>query len=415
MNAAEPMARMDTASRLCLLLVLCLAAYFAVNAGMIYATLDFGTDGLGRSEAADFFAFYSSARLLHAGAEVTDLYDTARLLDFQLSLGFQGTTAHAFGYPPTYAYLIWPLGALPYAVALICWQWGTLALFAASLRLAGLSAFETLAAAVAPAAAINFAAGQNGFLTSALLISGMALFARRPIAAGGLFGLLTIKPHLGLLVPIACLAGRRWLAATAAALAAAGLAGLSVLAAGAEAWAAYLDFLVCFQAEARTQVDGPYLTLSATPAMGAQVAGLSKSLAIPIQAVVSGYVAGAVYLAFQRRSETQGDPMLRLCLLLVGASLATPYAHLYDLTFVGAAVVLLARRGLRDGFLPYEGLCLLSAFVMPFLGGTLNQAGLPLVPVVHLALFLYVQARLRRRPGAVPGLGAAAHPAAPGR
>ena len=57
MIAAALKGRMDTPGRLCLLLVLCLAAYFAVNAGMIYATLDFGTYGLGGSPVSDFFAF----------------------------------------------------------------------------------------------------------------------------------------------------------------------------------------------------------------------------------------------------------------------------------------------------------------------------------------------------------------------
>ena len=68
-----------------------------------------------------------------------------------------------------------------------------------------------------PAVFINAMFGQNGALTAALLIGGL-LMPRRSglILAGILFGLLTIKPHLGILVPFCLIASRNWRACLSA-------------------------------------------------------------------------------------------------------------------------------------------------------------------------------------------------------
>src|SRR5690606_42098322 len=49
-----------------------------------------------------------------------------------------------------------------------------------------------------------------------LLLGGMMLAPAKPIAAGILIGLLTVKPHLGLLLPCCLLAGGHWRAAASA-------------------------------------------------------------------------------------------------------------------------------------------------------------------------------------------------------
>ena len=61
--------------------------------------------------------------------------------------------------------------------------------------------------AVAPGVAVCVFFGQNGFYTAALLIGGLMCLDRRPVLAGVLFGILTIKPQLGLLLPVILLLG----------------------------------------------------------------------------------------------------------------------------------------------------------------------------------------------------------------
>jgi hypothetical protein len=52
--------------------------------------------------------------------------------------------------------------------------------------------------------------GQNSTWTPGLFGGGLSLLERRPLLAGGLLGLLIYKLQLGLLIPVALLAGRHW-------------------------------------------------------------------------------------------------------------------------------------------------------------------------------------------------------------
>ena len=377
---------------ICIGLVVVQAIFFVVHVITYYAKLDFGYDGLANSDLSDFFVFYSGAHFLWDGGAAAELYDQASLKDYQLTLGAEQDGFHPFNYPPTYLLVIWPLGALSYAWALILWQVVTLSLFACSLRLAGLRGLELVAGIVAPASFMNYSFGQNGFLTSALLIGGLALLARRQLLSGGLFGLLTVKPHLGLVIPFVCLAERRWLAIVGAATVAAGLIGVSVVVFGVDAWFAYAAFLEHFQATARAQSEGSFLAYSATLLMAEQILGIPSTLANLVQIAVSLAVFLTVYRAWRQCA----DRPLVLALTLVGVSLATPFGFLYDLPFMAVAAILVVRQGLRGGFLPYEALCVMAVWVMPFLGNLTAERGLPLVPFVHLALFGFILARLWR-------------------
>ena len=65
---------------------------------------------------------------------------------------------------------------------------------------------------------INAFFGQNGAFTAALLVGGLLAAPKRPILAGVLFGLLTVKPQLGILIPFCLLASRNWRAFASAAV-----------------------------------------------------------------------------------------------------------------------------------------------------------------------------------------------------
>ncbi len=110
---------------------------------------------------------------------------------------------HNWGYPPFTLLLLRPLGGLPYFAALALWTAGLFAVFA-GVTLSQVPperrGAALVALALAPACLINAVGGQNGFLTAALLLGGLLALDRRPILAGILFGLLTWKPHLGLVL-----------------------------------------------------------------------------------------------------------------------------------------------------------------------------------------------------------------------
>ncbi len=123
-----------------------------------------------------------------------------------------------WSYPPHLILFVWPLGLLPYLPAYALWRAGGLALYLWAARRGGVEKKHMLFLAVAPGVAVNVFFGQNGFLTAALLIGGLVNLDRRPVLSGILFGILTVKPQFGLLVPVLLVITGRWRVIAAAIL-----------------------------------------------------------------------------------------------------------------------------------------------------------------------------------------------------
>lgn len=101
-------------------------------------------------------------------------------------------------YPPPYRLLLEPFGALPYGVAFTAWVCLTGALWIFVFRIPH------------PLAVLNSLIGQNGLLTSAIMVGGLDLLSSNPAIGGAILGCMIIKPHLALLLPVAVIAGRKW-------------------------------------------------------------------------------------------------------------------------------------------------------------------------------------------------------------
>jgi len=117
---------------------------------------------------------------------------------------------HSWGYPPHFLLLAVPFSQLPLVVGFFCWTVSTGAFLWIVLRAGGLPQSYAFAAMLSPAGLENALVGQNGAFITAALAGGLLLMERRPILAAALLGLLTIKPQLGLLVPVCLLARRDW-------------------------------------------------------------------------------------------------------------------------------------------------------------------------------------------------------------
>ena len=107
---------------------------------------------------------------------------------------------------------------MPIFWAYLIWTCGTIALLYLATRLLDTPAWQQLAFLASPAIFVNATLGQNGALTASLLFAGLLLAPKRPIFAGVLLGILTIKPHLRVLVPFCLLASGNYRAILAASL-----------------------------------------------------------------------------------------------------------------------------------------------------------------------------------------------------
>ena len=115
-----------------------------------------------------------------------------------------------FWYPPTYLFFTYPLGLMPYVAAFAAWTIVTLLLYLAAIYLIVPRPIAILVALSPFPVFFNFFLGQNGFLLAGLIGLSLALMERRPQLSGVLFGLLTVKPQLGIVFPFALLVSRKW-------------------------------------------------------------------------------------------------------------------------------------------------------------------------------------------------------------
>ena len=315
-----------------------IARCFAGAAALMYIfdllrqTKDRLTDGAGRPLGDDFVNYWSGAYLaLHGRA--AEIYDPAAFHAFEQSVVGPQLGAYHYSYPPVLLVLTAPLALIPYVPALFVWLSAGWFAFYRALRLAMPGRGALLFALATPAVFINAIAGQNGTWTAALFGGGLSLLERRPVLAGGLLGLLIYKPQLGLLIPVALLAGRHWRAFASACVTAGALLAASALWFGPDVWSEYLRNLAALRQMILEDGSGVWHRFVSV-FVAARRLGAPVEAAYLIQAIAGALACVAVAWVWFR--DTRAN--IKNAVLLLGTCLATPYLQDYDLVF-GALVV----------------------------------------------------------------------------
>ena len=322
------------------------ATFSALTGAVMYGAALAGVSGV--MIGGDFSAFFIAARAAAEGAAAS-IYDVA---DFQarLNAAFPGRDdlTLSWQYPPTYFLVIAPFAAAPYLLGYTIFSGATAGAYATLLRKRIDDKLLFFAIVASPAAFIALTSGQNGFLTAALLLLAVSDPKRRPILAGIAAGLLTIKPHLGLLLPIAYLAAGCWRAIGVAALTALALAALSLAAYGTEPWLAF--FSAVTDVAGRVEIGLMPLAKMATPYSAALYAGFPEWPARIFHLMSALCAAFSVWRVWR----TSDDCALRAGALIAGVFLVAPYGFYYELIILGFPVAIVAMRALETGWLRYE-------------------------------------------------------------
>jgi hypothetical protein len=325
----------------------------------------------------DYLIMWAGGHLATAG-QIDVIFDPHAFATWLWSEFGSRLDLHTWGYPPHLLLLAVPLSQLPIVAGFFIWVGSTTAFLWSVLRTGGLPASYAFAVILSPAAFESALCGQNGALTAAALAGGLLFADRRPMIAGALFGLLTLKPQLGLVVPAYLLARRDWRTiawATAFGLVYCG-AGLAVF--GSIAWSTYFALTAPFMwgylhapfgLAAHFMMVPPFITMRS--------AGTSLTLAYGVQAIATML---CIVLGYWAGSHRHADRRLGVALALCLTPLATPYAFSYDLVSVAVACAILVKVAQeRDGLRTSERLMLGLAWVWPgsaFLIGTMVCPGL---------------------------------------
>ncbi len=266
-------------------------------------------------------------------------------------------------YPPTYFLFIAWIAALPYAAGYALWGGANYAAYAAAVPAASPPGWR-LALLSAPPAFACLTAGQNGLAVAALLFAVAALPERRPVLAGVAAGLLTVKPHFGLLIPLLWIIGGHWRSIRVASGTAFSLALLSVIIFGVEPWISFISRLM----ETGADVGEGYYPYDKmiTALSAARLLGAPPGVAFAAQGLAALFALATAAIVWGRKApvETRG------AVLMLGALIAAPYGYVYDLPVAVFGTALIALRALRTEPLKYEweSLAALWAFSMALPG-----------------------------------------------
>ncbi|CAD7045534.1 hypothetical protein RHAB21_03562 [Pseudorhizobium halotolerans] len=331
----------------------------------------------------DFANYWIASKLAMEG-HVLDLFSGQDIYFARMQEVFgQDYPWHNWSYPPHYLLLVLPFGLLPYVASGIVFQLATLALFLHAASLARAPEARGYWLLLLPFIVCNLHLSQNGFLTAALMLYGLSLRFRRPLLAGVAIGLLTIKPQLGLLLPILLLLERRWQTIAAAALSAGLSMALSALLFGVDTWTGYVGHNLPYQTIVMTDFGGFFLHLMPSVYGAARSLDLDAATAMALHLPVAALaIVAFLYLAW--RLET---PEARSLSLLFATFCIAPYSLLYDL---GALCVLAAAENARERMLPqgqgrrWRMLMLAAVCLLPVLALPFSLAGLPIAPAVLL-------------------------------
>jgi arabinofuranan 3-O-arabinosyltransferase len=359
-----------------------LALGYLIVLGGSYLQGHFLTDPRGRPIANDFVNVWAAGRLALDG-QAPAAYDwTLHRTAEVRAVGYDFDGYYGWHYPPPAFFFAAALATLPYLVAAIVLLLTTLAAYVAAI--AGILGLRTgvLFALGFPAAIWNVTAGQNGFLTAALIGGTLGLLERQPALAGICLGLLTYKPQFGVLFPIVLIADRRWLTIAVATLTAIVLAALSWLTFGSASWAAFVHWAPLSSHALIDQGALDWYRLQSVFAF-ARAHGGSETLAWTVQGIVS--LALAVGLAWLWRSRAAFE--LKAAALAAGALLATPYLFMYDLVVLAVAVAFLLRLALAREFLSRIEIAALAAagaliLIYPYVKTNVGLAAVAIVMIL---------------------------------
>lgn len=356
---------------------------------LLIATSHHGVDRNGFLLGTDFISFWTSGRMLHHGGNP---YDAAAHIAAQRQFFVSGKGTTAFFYPPSFLPFCWPLGLTSYFSALAAWLGATATLYLVAvrkwMRATEVQAPLWLLFVAYPATVIVCTHGQTAFLVAGLLGLGLWLVPSRPVLAGVLLGIATIKPQFGLLLPLALLLTREWKVIGAAGLTALALAAMSAPLFGTGMWQGWLEATT--RAQATMEAGGVPFGKFVTPFAALRLLGTPVWAAYLGQAGVTLTLAGLIV----RQAWGRRWSLTLAAAVLAAAPLATPFALDYDMVLLAFPLLWLAGEGLRTGFAPWEKLALVLAFITPAFSRALGlNAGLPIAPPVIALLFAMILRR----------------------
>jgi len=345
----------------------------------------------------DFVAFWSAARETLNG-EMAALYAPDGLhAAFQTHRPDAAVDGLTWQYPPHASLLFSPIGYLPFELAYALWSGIGLVFFAWVMMTIGVRGRALIAVLATIPVLIVLNTGQNALFTGGLLLLAVFNAKPKPILAGIAAALLTIKPQLGILLPVLFIAGGHWRAFAAAAIGSLVIWGGSVAILGRETWTAFFEFLGVISGSVSEGEMPLYKMVNIYAA--ARLAWLPGIMAAVIAGVSYLAAIGAIVWVCRKTA----DPKWRYSVLASATLLTAPYSMYYELVLLVPALWFIASRAHQAGWISFEresiAALILISLVLP---GPATQLGgsFCFLASVLVAIAVYRRVRVELSPGA---------------
>lgn len=338
----------------------------------------------------DFLNFwmYGRAAVLPEPGRWYDAAVYQRELAALIGPGYPGQN---WSYPPTIMLIAAPFGRLGYLPALLVWTLAGFAIFLAVTTQHIANRRALLALMVSPATVFCLISGQSSLITAAMLIGIFAILDRRPLVAGVLIGLLTLKPQLGLLFPVVLIAAGRWRVFAAASVTALMLAAAATALYGTQAWIDFVTQGLPTQNLVLNDPEGIGTPYYPTVFMNLRGIGLPYAIAMAVQVCFAAAAVAAIAWAFSRRADA--DPRLMFALFAACSISAVPYFLAYDTVALCYAALALLAGGLLNARGAWH-----ARFVywLPLLQIGLGTLHIPGPALIAPAFALYIVLQLKQ-------------------
>ena len=264
----------------------------------------------------------------------------------------------AWPYPPLYLPVAMALASLPFLPSALLWIAVTLAVYAWSvIRITGVRA-AGLWAVASPPCLINAYVAHTGFWTAGAMGLALEALETRPVVAGVLFGAMTMKPQLGLLIPVALMAGGYWRVMGSAVAATLCAALVSIAAFGFDPWLQMMPQMARISDEVRNGNVNMDLLVSLYGCL--RSLGASHASALAAQSVLSVVLVVGVFKLWR----SDAPLALKAAGLASASLLVSPYMFVYDLTHLSIAIAFLIRHCGLAGLTRVEAVTIVASMVM---------------------------------------------------
>ncbi|NNC36251.1 MAG: DUF2029 domain-containing protein [Hyphomonadaceae bacterium] len=231
-----------------------------------------------------------------------------------------------WSYPPHFMLLAAPFGFMGYNLVFVAFLLTSLALYWKFIMKPFESIDVRLALLLTPPLFFCLISGNLSAYIAVIFVVVFRTMDERPVLAGILIALLTVKPQVGFLFPVFLLASGRYRVFAAATIATLAFVGASILIHGLAPWETYINAGIGQQANLITNSEIGILGLMPTLTTNLGILGVPMETGTLIQIAVAIPLVVAMIWVCRK----QQDPFLQYAVFLGVSFAATPYLMIYD-------------------------------------------------------------------------------------